>query len=71
MAGTAIAATNGEAIDAAKLLNIRELEEHGLKPGDAVCLRGSLMAEIKVPAIPGAGTKLSVGRHEIIGRAMV
>ena len=33
LARTAIAATNGE-IDAVKLLNIQELEGHGLKPGD-------------------------------------
>jgi len=31
---TAIAATNGEMVDAVKLLNIQELVEHGLKPGD-------------------------------------
>jgi hypothetical protein len=30
----AIAATNGETVEAVKLLNIHELEGHGLKPGD-------------------------------------
>ena len=34
LARTAIAATNGEMVDAVKLLNIQELEGHGLKPGD-------------------------------------
>ena len=34
LARTAIAATDGEWIDSVKLLNIRELEDHGLKPGD-------------------------------------
>ena len=34
LARTAIAATNGQMVDAVKLLNIQELEGHGLKPGD-------------------------------------
>jgi hypothetical protein len=34
LARAAIAATNGEMVDAVKLLNIQELEDHGLKPGD-------------------------------------
>jgi len=34
LARTAIEATNGEIVDAVKLLNIHELEDHGLKPGD-------------------------------------
>ncbi len=34
LARTAIAATNGEMVDAVKLLSIDELEDHGLKPGD-------------------------------------
>ena len=34
LARTAVAATGGEMIDAVKLLNIHELEDHGLKPGD-------------------------------------
>ena len=34
LARTAIAATDGEIVDAVRLLNIHELEDHGLKPGD-------------------------------------
>jgi hypothetical protein len=34
LAQIAIAATNGEMVEAVKLLNIHELEGHGLKPGD-------------------------------------
>lgn len=34
LARTAIAATGGEMVDAVKLLNIHELEDHGLQPGD-------------------------------------
>jgi hypothetical protein len=34
LARTAVAATDGEVVDAVELLNIRELEDHGLKPGD-------------------------------------
>jgi hypothetical protein len=34
LARTAIASTNGEMVDAVKLLSIDELEDHGLKPGD-------------------------------------
>jgi hypothetical protein len=34
LARTAIEATNGEIVDAVKLLSINELEDHGLKPGD-------------------------------------
>jgi hypothetical protein len=34
LAKIAIAATNGEMLEAVKLLNIHELEGHGLKPGD-------------------------------------
>jgi len=34
LARTAIAATNGELVDAVKLLNIHELEDHGVKPGE-------------------------------------
>lgn len=34
LARAAIAATNDEMVDAVKLLNIHELEDHGLKPGE-------------------------------------
>ena len=34
LARTAVAATNGDMIDAVKLLSIHELEDHGLKPGE-------------------------------------
>jgi hypothetical protein len=34
LARNAIAATIGETIEAVKLLNIQELQGHGLKPGD-------------------------------------
>lgn len=34
LARTAVAATNGETVDAVKLLSIRELEDHGLKSGE-------------------------------------
>ena len=34
LARAAIAATGGETVDAVKLLNICQLEDHGLKPGD-------------------------------------
>lgn len=40
------------------------VKTHGLKPGNTrqIRLRVSLVAEIKVPTIPGAGAKLSIGR---------
>jgi hypothetical protein len=34
LARTAVAATNGETVDAVKLVSIRELEDRGLKSGE-------------------------------------